>query len=196
VDSLQTRTVADRLLDALARRDYPAIADCFSADAAFRALVPRGLREATGAEPSAGWFQTWFGSAEWFQVLETQTEAMADRLHLAWRLRLEQGGQARLLSQHAFATIEDDRITRFDLVCSGFRPEAGAVLDGGDENCATLTPLIKRRVGQLAPHQVLEIVTRDPSAPSDIASWCALTGNVLLESRTDGTLYRTFVQKR
>ena len=145
MDSLQTATVTDRFLDALARRDFPAIADCFSPDAAFRALVPRGLREASGPESSAAWFQTWFGSAHRFVVLETQTEAMADRLHLTWCLRVDKGEGPRLVSQHAFAEVADDRINRFDLVCSGFRPESDAGLDGADESCATLTPLLKSR---------------------------------------------------
>ena len=175
---------------------FPGLADCFSPDAVFRALVPRGLREASGQEPSAAWFQTWFGSARRFAVLETGSEPMADRLHLQWRLRVDRGEGPRLLSQHAFATIVDDRISQFDLVCSGFRPEADAVLDGGDADCATLTPMLKRHLADLAPQQVLEIVTRDPTAPSDIASWCALTGNTLVKSRADGDVHRSFVQKR
>jgi TusA-related sulfurtransferase len=42
---------------------------------------------------------------------------------------------------------------------------------------------------------VLEIITRDPSAPADIASWCALTGNTLLETRTDGEVQHTLLRK-
>ena len=114
--------VGDRFVRAVTTRNFPGIAACLSDDSQFRALVPRGLREATGAEQAAAYFQTWFGSADRFELLATSNNDIGDRLHLTWRLLVEKWGDTTIVEQHAFATLGEGRITRLDLVCSGFRP--------------------------------------------------------------------------
>ncbi|MDQ6670130.1 MAG: sulfurtransferase TusA family protein [Chloroflexota bacterium] len=196
--------VGERFLLAISTGAFPALAACLSDDARFRALVPRGLREATGPKETARYFQTWFGSADRIEALSTSAESMlGGRHHLAWRLQVDESGQRSIVEQQAFATLVDDRITQLDLVCSGFlqagspeHADVAAVLDGGEQGCATLTPLIKARLSELASQQVLEIVTREPSAAADIESWCTLTGNVLVETRPEGDIQRTYVRKK
>jgi hypothetical protein len=137
--------VGRQFVQAIANRDFPAIRTCFADDVQFRALVPRGLREATGAVDATGYFQTWFASAERIEALNLGCDMIGDRQHLAWRLRVHRPTDTTILEQHAFATWDGARITHFDLVCSGFRPleavdhvEVAAVLDGGEQGCATL----------------------------------------------------------
>ncbi len=67
--------VGDRFLAAVATRDFPALAACFSDDVRLRALVPRGLREASSPEEATGYFQTWFGAADRLEVLDTHRVA-------------------------------------------------------------------------------------------------------------------------
>ena len=61
-----------------------------------------------------------------------------------------------------------------------------AVLDGSGESCATFTPLVAARMRGLEPGAVLEVISDDESAPEALASWARLSGNELLETRTDG----------
>src|SRR5215210_6752314 len=60
---------------------------------------------------------------------------------------------------------------------------ADAVLLGEGASCSLLTPLIRQRMRDLESGQVLDVVSDEPTAPVDIASWCRLTGNTLLGSR-------------
>ncbi|MDQ3938027.1 MAG: sulfurtransferase TusA family protein [Chloroflexota bacterium] len=59
-------------------------------------------------------------------------------------------------------------------------PQPDAVLEGLGEACATLTPLIWRRIRKLESGQVLAVVTDDPAAPDGVAAWSRLTGNELI----------------
>ena len=110
-------------LAALAARDFAALASCFADEARFRALLPSGLREATGSAEPARYFKQWFGSADRIQLLDSQFEPIADRHHLSWRFRVHRDAQPHVIEQQAFATIRSGRFVQFDLVCSGFRPE-------------------------------------------------------------------------
>ena len=51
--------VADRLVAAIAAQDSAALAACFARDAEFRALIPPGLRERTGADEAAALIAAW-----------------------------------------------------------------------------------------------------------------------------------------
>jgi TusA-related sulfurtransferase len=171
-----------------------------------------GLREARGATDTASCFRDWYGAADRLELLGGGVEPVAQRTRLFWRFRVHEPGRRRLIEQHAFATVRDDRILAFDLLCSGFQPEeplaglepsqpvaalsADAVLPGGEANCATLTPLVKAALRDMASGQVLEIVTSDPSAEADITSWSRLTGNPLLGARTEGAYRHFYVSKK
>jgi tRNA 2-thiouridine synthesizing protein A len=71
-----------------------------------------------------------------------------------------------------------------------------ALLDGGKADCATLAPLVKAKLRDLESGQVLEVISGEPSAEQDIASWSRLTGNPLLGTRTDGAGIHFYVSKK
>lgn len=197
---VEMQGVSDRFLHALIERDFPTLASCFTEDAQFRALLPRALQTAAGVNESTRYFQRWFGAAEHVELLASSTEAIGDRQHLAWRLRVHSAAGRHVIEQQAFATIRDDRIAALDLLCSGFRseqvPSDAVVLEGAEANCATLTPLIKAKLPELASGQVLEVITGEPSAGRDIASWCSLSGNPLLATHNAGEEQHFYVRKK
>ena len=59
-------------------------------------------------------------------------------------------------------------------------PKADAVLEAQGEACATLTPLIRAKLRELASGQVLEVWSNDPAAREGVPAWSRLTGNELL----------------
>ncbi len=211
-NSVVEQDVEDRFLTALTCRDFATLATCFGEDARFRALLPRGLREATGGGEPASYFQQWFGAADQLDLLDSRTDAIADRHHMSWRFRVQDQMGWRVIEQQAFATIRDGQFAEFDLLCSGFRAEdprqksttpelddteipVAAVLEGGEANCATLTPLIKEKLRELGSGQVLAVITSEPTADQDILSWSNLTGNVLVGMRSNGAERRFYVRK-
>jgi hypothetical protein len=113
-----------RLVAALAGRDFARLAGLLSADVRMRALIPPGLLELSGAEAVAAKFSSWFGDAEELELVRSGSDVVADRLHVFYRLRVTKPGAAgKIVEQHLLCTYDDDRLSAFDLVCSGFRPD-------------------------------------------------------------------------
>jgi TusA-related sulfurtransferase len=180
--------VCQRLVAALARRDFGAVAGCLAADVRFRALVPSGQREALGPAETVAYFERWFGPADHFEPLGGLASSVADKRHLSWRFRVHDQAGWRTVEQQAYATLESDRIVGLDLLCSGFRPDPtpgsqpDARLDAPGESCVTLTPLVRARMAELPSGAVLEVRGDDPAAPESLAAWCRLTGHELVSA--------------
>jgi len=114
--------VGAKLVEAVAARDEAALAACFAPAVELRALVPRGLRERSGASEAAALFAAWYADATELRVVESQVEELSDRLHIAYRLDIVEDGQPYVVEQQLYCTLADGVIERLDLVCSGFRP--------------------------------------------------------------------------
>jgi SnoaL-like domain len=113
------------LVAALAERDFERLAGVFATDTRMRALIPPGPVEVSGAEPAAARFATWFGDAEGFELVESGSYEVGDRLHVSYRLRVKRPGDSwKVIEQHLFCALDEGRIIALDLVCSGFRPES------------------------------------------------------------------------
>ncbi len=114
-------------LEALANRDFDALARTLSNDVRFRAMLPPGAMDWTGAPEVAAVFRSWFGSADDFEIVDATVGEVAGRLHLSWRVRVRPapfdiGDGWHVIEQHAYANAVDT-IDALDLLCSGFRPD-------------------------------------------------------------------------
>ena len=120
---------ASAFLSSLAAQDFARLGGTLAADAQMRALLPAGLREWAGADAIAHRFARWFGGTEDFEPVEAAAGTVGDRLHLHWQLRLRAerlGAGWFIVEQQAYAdTGEDGRLVRLDLLCTGYRSEAG-----------------------------------------------------------------------
>jgi ketosteroid isomerase-like protein len=114
--------LATRLVEAVATQDEVALAACFASDVKFRALIPPGLRERTGAGEAASLISQWFGDSTELHLLDSRSDEVGDRLHVSYRFAGVEEGKAYVVEQHLYCTIGDGKITRADLLCSGFRP--------------------------------------------------------------------------
>jgi hypothetical protein len=119
--------LAGSFLEGLAAQDFAQLGGALAAGARLRALLPRGLREWTGAEVIAGRFARWFGDTDDFELVEATVGEVGGRLHLHWRLRLRAerlGAGWFTVEQQVYADAADGgRIVRLDLLCTGYRPE-------------------------------------------------------------------------
>ncbi len=119
--------LAGAFLEGLAAQDFAQLGDALAAGARLRALLPPGLREWIGAEVIADQFACWFGDTDDFELVEATVGEVGGRLHLHWRLRLQAqrlGAGWFTVEQQAYADTGDGgRITRLDLLCTGYRPE-------------------------------------------------------------------------
>jgi SnoaL-like protein len=111
-----------RFVEAVAAQDESAIAACFTRGVEFRALVPPGLRERTGAEDAAALVAGWFADSTELDLVESQTEEVGDRLHVAYRFEGVEDGEPYVVEQHLYCVLAGGVIEHADLLCSGFRP--------------------------------------------------------------------------
>jgi hypothetical protein len=115
-------SIGTRFVEAVAAQDESAIAACFSRGIEFRALVPPGFRERTGAEDAAALVAGWFADSTELDLVESQTEEIGDRLHIAYRFEGVEDGEPYVVEQHLCCVLAGDVIEHADLLCSGFRP--------------------------------------------------------------------------
>lgn len=120
-------SVGGVFLEALTTRDYDQMASTLSAGVRFRAMLPPGPMDWSGAEEVAGVFASWFGDAEDFELLDATVGEVGGRLHLSWRLRVRPapfdiGDGWHVIEQQAYADATET-IEALDLLCSGFRPD-------------------------------------------------------------------------
>jgi hypothetical protein len=109
---------------ALVDGDAPRLAGTLAHDVQMRAIIPPGPIEVLGAEAVAGKFAAWFGSAEELHLVRSDSEAVADRLHVSYRLRVRRPGDPwKVVEQHLLCAHNGASITALDLVCTGFRPD-------------------------------------------------------------------------
>jgi SnoaL-like domain len=112
------------LVAALAERDFPRLAGTLAPDVRMRALITPGLVEISGADAAAAKFSAWFGEAEELEIVSSDSDRVADRLHVSYRLRVKRPADGwKVVEQHLFCALDDGRITDLDLLCTGFRPE-------------------------------------------------------------------------
>ncbi len=111
-----------RFVTAVAACDEEALRECFAPDAEFRALIPPGLRERSGAAEAAALFAQWFGDSTELRLLDSSGDRVGDRLHISYRLGGAEDGEEFVVEQQLFCTVSDGKIERADLLCSGFRP--------------------------------------------------------------------------
>jgi SnoaL-like protein len=117
-----TEAVGGRLVEAIAAQDVAAIATCFAADAQFRALTPRGLRERAGALETASLIEAWFADSTELDLVDSEVDEVGDRVHIAYRFEGVEEGQPYVVEQHLYGSVSDGKVERADLLCSGFRP--------------------------------------------------------------------------
>src|SRR5207248_670785 len=111
-----------RVVQAISEKDAAALESCFAPDISFRALVPPGVRERTGAGEVTALISAWFATADPLELLGSSADVVGDRLSLSFRFQGVESGEAFVVEQHWYCDVGDAGIERADLVCSGFRP--------------------------------------------------------------------------
>lgn len=119
--------VAGELVEAIAARDFEALAATFEPDAQMSALLPRGFVEWQGSDEIRGAFDMWFGDVETFEVADAEVGHVGGLLQIRWRVRVNGGPRfpEPMLCEQCFyaSTSTNARITRIRLLCSGFQAE-------------------------------------------------------------------------
>jgi hypothetical protein len=117
--------VARRLLDAIVTRDFDGLNAVLAADVWMRALLPREIVETHSAADTREKFRSWFAPHDALEVLSTEQHTVEGREFLAYNLLLRPDWAPdvwHVVEQSGYCRVVDDRVTRLDLVCTGFFP--------------------------------------------------------------------------
>lgn len=119
--------VTRRFLDALARRDFARVADTLAPDVWMRAMLVREIREAHDAPAAIAALKEWFATAASFEIRELEHATVEARQRLRWQFVLRPDwapDTPHRIEQVGYAAVRRGRITRLDVVCTGFHPMA------------------------------------------------------------------------
>lgn len=205
----ETRDAAKRLVEAIAARDFEAIAGTLAHDTRFRYLIPPGASQIVGAAEAAAKFVQWFGDADVLTVQSVRVEPLADRISARYRFLLRGREGWEVIEQQMYLSVDQDgRIAVIDLLCSGFRPAGGPeasrsssthAFDAGAMGCADgLASEFRRRIGAIPIGDVLVVTARDPAAKEDLPPLARLMGHTVrsVEAPGNGRLVITVERGR
>ena len=117
---------ATEFLEALVRRNFEELATLFASNVWLRALLPRRLHESTNAPDAVEAFRGWFEGARDFRVLSLEHHPfVGGREIFSYRFLLRPDWapeQWHVIEQVGYFRVKEGRISRIDLVCSGFLP--------------------------------------------------------------------------
>lgn len=69
-----------------------------------------------------------------------------------------------------------------------------ATLDAQGQMCPMPIVMLAKKMKELKPGQVLELVADDIGAKEDVPAWCSRTGNTLVGTEQDGKLIRFYIK--
>jgi len=121
-------TAGELFARALAAKDAAGLRSVLAGTVDFRGLTPGKYWEATTSEQVVDGILLgqWFEPADHIEELCSVSDgSMADRSHVAYRLRVRNPDGEFLVEQQVYYTAENGTITWMRVLCSGYRPATG-----------------------------------------------------------------------
>ena len=119
-----TESPGKEFAEALVGKDFSRAAGVLGPDVDFRALTPNMTWQASGPDDVVeNVLREWFeDSDDVKELISFEATPFADREHVAYSLRGENGDGPYVVEQHAYLTAEAGRIVWMRVLCSGKRP--------------------------------------------------------------------------
>lgn len=116
-------TVAERFVQALARRDQPALMALLAPDVDFRGMTPGRFWESHDArEVVEDILGSWFEESDVVdEVLAFARDWVVDRERVGYRFAGHNADGKFVVEQQAYLTVTDGRISWMRAMCSGYR---------------------------------------------------------------------------
>ena len=112
--------VAQAWGEAIAERDWDALARLVSDDVAFLEATPRGAVELSGRDALVEYARAGFGGADSVVTESADGAMIGDGVRAVLRLRVTSEGQSRLYDETFYLTLDaDGRAQRIFAACSG-----------------------------------------------------------------------------
>jgi hypothetical protein len=112
--------------EALARKDFAALAAALDPEVDFRGMTPSRVWEARDPDGVVAVLRQWFEPEDEIdELVAVETDGFADRGRVGYRLRVHNPDGRFVGEQQAYYALRDGRIAWMRVLCSGFRPLDG-----------------------------------------------------------------------
>jgi hypothetical protein len=121
-------TTGEHFAQALAAKDSAALCGLLAGTVDFMALTPgRHWQATTGRQAVEEIILAhWFGAGDdILELVSVTTGRVAEREHVAYRMRVRRGGRDYLVEQQAYYDTDSERITWMRILCAGYQPAGG-----------------------------------------------------------------------
>ena len=118
-------SVVGRLLGAIVTRDFDSMSVLLAPDVRMRALLPRSIVETDTAEATVETFREWFAAHKSCTAIATEQHTVGGREFLSYHLGVRPDwapDTLHIVEQSGYCRVAEDRVTRIDLVCTGYFP--------------------------------------------------------------------------
>jgi hypothetical protein len=117
--------IARALLLAIVTWDEPRLRSLLADDVWLRAMLVTEVVEEHDPDAVVERFRGWYGTAAGLEVVRATHDTIATREAIAYRVRLRPSWapeQWHLIEQSGYVRVRAGRVSRLDLVCTGFHP--------------------------------------------------------------------------
>lgn len=118
---MNTHPLASSVAAAVADRDRERLGAHLTDEVRLRGLLPGGPIEVSGREAVLATYTDWFGSFDRVALSDAAGDEVGDRVLVHYKLAVEEQSKCYEVSQTIVCSVDGKRVTRMDLVCSGFR---------------------------------------------------------------------------
>ncbi len=121
--------VGSRYVAALAAKDTEALLEIFASEVSFRGLTPGKFWEVNSpADVVNDVLYEWFEPDDIVEAVEqVEVGTLVDRQRVVYRFRVRNATGVYRVEQCAYFDLDDDgRVSRMNVICSGYRPLADA----------------------------------------------------------------------
>jgi hypothetical protein len=103
--------------------EYEKLADLFSGNISFKALLPSGYVTAEIPLEIVAYYDKWFvsDSNQKYEMLDSRVEMISDILHISYKINIVRGNTSYDVQQQLFCELQSGKIQKLSLLCSGPR---------------------------------------------------------------------------
>lgn len=107
----------------LSDQNFENLVHVFSDNVFFRALIPSSIVTLNDPFKTADKLKSWFYNEEpeKFEIIESSSEILVDCLHISYMVFITYKGNPYNVEQHLYCEVEEGKIYKLSLICSGFR---------------------------------------------------------------------------
>ena len=119
----QDRVIVEQFVHTFLAKDWDSLRDLMGERVRLRGLLPSMVQEAIGPDRAIHFMGLWLEPDDHIEEIESlEVVPIQSRHRATYRFKVRAGDTRYVCEQSAFVTVEEGKVSRFDMLCSGFLP--------------------------------------------------------------------------